>query len=287
MSNSTTTKEGITVKSKAHTLLNIQADAVTWVKDAVETRREMRRGRRFRKTPCRQNRMNRARGGIPPSTKARWQLKLRILDQLRKMYPITDVVVEDIKAVTKKGQRRWNVSFSPLEVGKRWFYSEIEARVLKLSLHQGYETAEIRERLGLKKTSHKLAEVFSAHCVDSWCLANEVVGGHLKPENERLLCVVPLRFHRRQLHALQPSKGGIRRPYGSTRSLGIQRGSLVKHPKYGVVYLGGVLKDRVCLHSLQEGKRLCQNAKVSDLKVLKPNSFRVYNSRKTRFLPSL
>jgi hypothetical protein len=46
-------KEGITIKSEAHTHLNIQADAVTWVRDAVETRREMRRSRRFRKTPCR------------------------------------------------------------------------------------------------------------------------------------------------------------------------------------------------------------------------------------------
>ena len=284
-------KEGFTVKSKAHTLLNIQADAVTWVSEALETRRTMRRGRRFRKTPCRQNRINRARGGLPPSTKARWQLKLRILDQLRKVYPITDVVVEDIKAPSKKGQRKWNVSFSPLEVGKQWFYSEIESRGFTLTLRQGHETAEIRNRLCLKKTSQKMAEVFSAHCVDSWVLSNDVVGGHSNPDNERLLCVVPLRFHRRQLHALQCSEGGIRRPYGSTRSLGMQRGSLVTHKKYGVAYLGGYLKDRVSLHSLQDGKRLTQTAKVSDLKMLKPNSFRVYlpkqREMRTCFLPAV
>src|SRR5215468_3080593 len=39
-------KEALVVKSAAHTYLNIQADAVTWVKDAVETRRTMRRTRR-------------------------------------------------------------------------------------------------------------------------------------------------------------------------------------------------------------------------------------------------
>jgi hypothetical protein len=49
-------KEGYTVKSEAHTYLNINADAVTWVKDAVETRRNMRRVRRYRKTPCRADR---------------------------------------------------------------------------------------------------------------------------------------------------------------------------------------------------------------------------------------
>jgi hypothetical protein len=51
-------KEAFTIKSESHTYLNIQADAVTWVKDAVKTRREMRRGRRFRKTPCRKPRFN-------------------------------------------------------------------------------------------------------------------------------------------------------------------------------------------------------------------------------------
>jgi hypothetical protein len=61
-------KEGWTVKSTAHTYLNIQADAVTWVKEHVEQRRQMRRARRYRKTPCRQPRFNRARGGIPPSS---------------------------------------------------------------------------------------------------------------------------------------------------------------------------------------------------------------------------
>ena len=281
-------KEGFTVKSKAHTLLNIQADAVTWVKDAVETRRNMRRSRRQRKTPCRPNRKNRARGGLAPSTKARWGLKLRILDQLSKIYPITDVVVEDIKAVTKEGQRKWNVSFSPLEVGKAWFYQEIESRGFRLTLQPGYETFILRFMYGLKKTKDKLADDFNAHCVDSWVLAQNVVGGHSKPENTRLLCVVPLQFHRRQLHALQPGEGGVRRPYGSTRSLGIQRGSIVRHPKYGVVYLGGFLKDRLSLHSLTDGKRLTQTAKMSDLRILAYNAFRTYNPEKrARFLPGL
>src|SRR2546429_4768450 len=81
-------KEAFTVKSALHTYLNIQADAVTWVKDHVEARRNARRARRARKTPCRQPRFNRARGGLAPSTKARWQWKLRVLNWLKKMYPI-------------------------------------------------------------------------------------------------------------------------------------------------------------------------------------------------------
>lgn len=76
-------------------------------------------------------------------------------------------------------------------------------------------------------------------------------------------------------------KGGVRKPYGSTRSLGFKRGSLVKHPKFGVAYVGGFLKDRISLHRLTDGKRLCQNAKPSDCKFL------AFNSWRTRLLPCL
>lgn len=272
-------KEGYTVKSSKHTYLNIQADAVTWVRDHVETRRNMRRARRFRKTPCRPNRKNRARGGLPPSTKARWQWKLRLCRWLSKMFPITGFVVEDIKAKTK-GQRRWDVMFSPLEVGKRWFYDEL-GKVAPVETRSGWETKQLRDSLGLKKSKSKMAERFSAHCVDSWVLANEITGGHVKPDNERMLLVTPLRFHRRQLHRLQPGRGGKRTPYGGTRSHGFKRGALVRHPKHGLTYVGGCFRDRISLHSIRDGKRLCQNAKPSETKFL------AYNTWRTRFLSGL
>ena len=270
-------REGLTVKSEAHTYLNIQTEAVTWVKDHLETRRNMRRARRYRKTPCRANRQNRARGGIPPSTMARWQWKLRICWWLAKMFPISHFVVEDIKAVTK-GKRRWDVSFSPLEVGKRWFFLELE-KIAPVETKQGYETKELRDAASLNKTKNKLAEVFEAHCVDSWVLANWYTGGHAQPDNTRLLYIIPLRFHRRQLHRLQPEAGGIRKPYGGTRSLGFTRGSLVKHVKLGLVYIGGFMKNRISLHAVTTGKRLTQQAKPADC------TFLTFNSWRTRLLP--
>jgi hypothetical protein len=87
--------------------------------------------------------------------------------------------------------------------------------------------------------------------------------------------LIPLRFHRRQLHALQPSKGSIRRPYGGTMSLGFKRGTWVRHPKYAVCYVGGTSHDRLSLHRLQDGKRLCQNAKPEDCQFLTLSSFRL------------
>lgn len=268
-------REALTVKSKVHTYLNIQVDAVTWVKGAMKTRREMRGARRRRKTPCRQPRYNRARGSLVPSTKARWQWKLRLCRWLAKMYPIAQFVIEDIKATTRKGGRRWNASFSPLEVGKQWFYGELRT-VAPVETKQGYETKELRDSLGLTKSSKKMAETFNAHCVDSWVLANSWTGGHLLPDSTRLFRIAPLRFHRRQLHRLQPTKLGVRHLYGGTMSHGFKRGSLVKHLKWGLVYVGGSQKDRISLHALADGKRLCHNAKPSDCRFLAFNSWRLH-----------
>lgn len=267
-------REGFTVKSATKTYLNVQTHAVDWVKDAEEASTNMRRARRFRKTPCRKPRFNRKRGGLPPSTKARWQWKLRICNWLSKLFPVTAFVVEDIKAKTFKNGRKWNVMFSPLEVGKKWFYSELE-RLASVHKLQGHETAELRNQLGLKKSKQKLSNKFEAHCVDSWVLANWYTEGHDNPDNTQLIVIVPLRFHRRQLHRFQPSKGGIRSTYGGTMSEGFKRGGIAKHPKYGVVYIGGASKGKVSLHSIATGKRLTQGAKPIDIKFLSYSSWRL------------
>jgi hypothetical protein len=269
-------KEAFTVKSEAHTYLNIQVDAVTWVKDHVETRRTMRRSRRYRKTRYRKMRSNRNINKVRllPSTRARWGLKLRIAHWLTTLFPIETFVVEDIAAMTKPGKRRWNTSFSPLEVGKHWFYTEL-SKLAEFKRYQGYETTQERNALGLKKSKAKLADTFEAHCVDSWVLANLWVGGHTEPDNKAMLYLVPLRFHRRQLHRLQPEKGGIRKSYGGTISLGLKRGSYVKHPKYGLVYVGGTTNGRISLHSLETGKRLTQNAKPEDCGFVTYSSWRM------------
>jgi hypothetical protein len=269
-------KESYGLKSHAHTYLHIQADAVTWVKDAEKTSTQMRRTRRYRKTPYRQCRGNRHQGQtrLPPSTRARWGWKLRIAQWLARRFPITTFVVEDIAAETRPGKRRWNQSFSPLEVGKLWFYTEL-AEIAPLVTREGHYTAALRDQLGLRKTKVKLSDRFEAHAVDSWVLANFYTGGHLTPDNTQILYLVPLRFHRRQLHRLEPAVGGKRAPYGGTISLGFKRGSWVKHPRYGMCYVGGSSAGGISLHAMQTGKRLTQTAKPADLQVLCTASWRM------------
>jgi hypothetical protein len=273
--------EGYSIVGTKDTVLNIMSEATTWVSKAVEQRRIMRRARRYRKTRRRQCRFNnRLSKRIPPSTRARWNTKLRIIQQLEKILPINIIVVEDIKAVTRKtckSQSRWNTAFSPLEVGKQHFYSQINRQLV---LRSGMETKVLREVYGLRKLKNKSKQVFETHCVDAWVLAASMAGPN-HPSTKSLYYLVPLRRHRRQLHRLQPERGGKRKLYGGTLSLGLKRGSLVKHRKHGFCYVGGCLNGNVSLHSVTDGKRLTQTAKKQECKVLTRLEFR------TQFLPCL
>jgi hypothetical protein len=220
-------REGFTIKSRHHTYLNIQSKTPEWLSpdkhpvtkqrmfkkalSKIEKRSEMRQNRRYRKSPyrkCRSDNRLKNKKRIPPSTRARWQAKLRILNIAHQIFPIDYVMVEDIKAQTK-GKRRWDVMFSPLEVGKKWFYEQIDKMGLPCYKIPGWRTAEARKDLELKKSLSKLANKFSAHCVDSWVLANMAVGGHIKPDNEEMLLLNPLQTNRRQLHDQVPKKKWI------------------------------------------------------------------------------
>jgi RRXRR protein len=273
-------REGYSVISAAHTYLNIQAEARERVRDAEEESTRMRRTRRNRKTPCRKPRPNRrqSKKKLPPSTRARWQWKLRLASFLCQIFPVSLFVVEDIKAPTKRGKRRWNRSFSPLEVGKHWFYTEL-GKLAPVAIKPGYETEALRAELGFKKTGKKLAEVWEAHCVDGWVLAYSGIGGKTQPDNVEIVCLASLNWHHRQLHRFQPEKKGKRKPYGGTLSQAIKRGTLVKHPIWGKAYVGGTKDGKLSLHDASTGKRLTQTAKVADCTQIKLLRWR------TRFVP--
>ncbi len=268
--------EGYSVVGTRDTVLNLMVEAPTHVKNAVETRRTLRRARRSRKwrRPCRStNRLNRKKR-IPPSTRSRWQAKARVVKHLKIILPLTCVVVEDVQATTKKG-KKWNLAFSPVQVGKAHLYRLLTDMGLVVQTREGWQTKDLRDHYGLTKTKKKEKQAFDSHCVDAWVLA-ATVSGATAPTCTRLWYVVPARLHRRQLHALQPSKGGIRRPYGGTRSLGLKRGVLVRHSKYGLCTVGGCdrKKKTVSIHDYRSNKRLTQGAKVDACHMLTWVSFR-------------
>ncbi len=275
-------KEGLTVKSEAHTYLNIQADAHNKVGKKVAKRRELRRGRRGRKCPSRKKKQHNLSNmkRIPAGTRARWDWKLRILDWLSKLYPVTHVCVEDIKARTWKEAKKWNRSFSPLQVGKQWFYTEIERR-WQLHTLRGHETKDIRDSLGLKKSSSKLSETFEAHCVDSWCLAYHTIGGDPVVDNKSIFCISPIPIQRRNLHREVPKKGGQRPRYGGTRCLGVTKNTLVKHVKKGLLRVTGHQRGGLTLSEIGSSKQVVLSAKPGTYKILRRLNFRYKTTEET------
>jgi len=259
-------RTGITTTTEKRVICNQLFDAPSEVKKKVEFRKILRKSRRSRKTPYRKCRSNRKIGGVPPSTKARWGAHLRVIDFWKKLIPITVVSLEDIKAETKKYQRKWNKNFSPLEVGKKWFENEVVNRGYKFYKFEGFKTKEQRDHRGFKKTSLKLRDSWDAHNVDSHCLC-ELALGDIKPFFGILKCEF-FKWSRRQIHVSNPQKGGVRKQYGTTRSLGLNRGTLVKHKKLGLTYVGGTSKRGLSLHDVKTGKRLTQDAKKTDCVLL-------------------
>jgi hypothetical protein len=265
-------REAITVKSKNKTFINVLADARTGIKESLEVRRNTRRSRRFRKTPCRKNKLNRKRNKnfIPPSTLARWNSKLRLINILKKIYPISIYVVEDIKAKSFKGKKNWNKNFSPLEIGKKYFYNILKTYG-NLILKEGWETFNKRNELKLVKTIKKLDKIFSAHNVDSWVLANFPFNIQTYPENIDMYYFEQIGLHRRSLHMLQFSKGGIRRRNGGTVSLGIPKGTMIKtkYKKKAIYgYVGGNMNGKLSVHNIENGERISQNINIEEIEIL-------------------
>jgi hypothetical protein len=272
--------EGYSVVGTKETVHNLMVEAPTYVKQAVERRRAMRRARRFRlwRRPCRgQNRLARTRR-LPPSTRIRWEAKARIAQRLATILPLSDVAVEDVQATTRPGAgRRWNQSFSPVQVGKEHLYRLLQRQGLSLHVFPGVVTKQLLDHYRLTKTSRKDAKTFSSHALDAWALAASVSGAPA-PTCARLWYGAPHQLHRRQLHRLEASKGCVRRPYGGTRSLGFKRGTLIHHPKYGLCAVGGYDRDKqqLSLRAYKTNKRLTQHAHPVECHRLTSSAFRCW-----------
>lgn len=253
-------REGYTVLTPKTVVLNITSNTPDWVKKQVEKRHTLRKARRQRKTPYRKMRANRATlhkpNRIPPSTKARWQAKLRLISILQRILPITHINVEDIAAVSKEGKVKWNLAFSPLEVGKNWFYGEVRKLGIQLSTTEGTDTKKHRDSRGFKKLTgkQKMLYTWESHNCDSHSLAEMALKTQIQPFFG-LYQVEFRKFDRRKLHQEQPHKGGIRTRKGGTVSLGWTRGSTVQYRASLWRLSGSSAPHTVDIYNIETGKR--------------------------------
>lgn len=240
---------GIGVQTPKATLwmghLNLPFKAV---KKAMKARRNLRRGRRYRKTPCRECRfLHRTGHKLPPSIKSNRQLELRIIQELCKIFPVTDIVYEIVKA---KG----NKSFSPVMVGQNWMVKQLSKLAQTHTLF-GYETSAIRKYLRLSKDNHKSNPNPATHAVDGIALAaSELinykrlttknsegyiwVGECIITESPFAIIQRPQLF-RRKLHVENPAKGGMRKRHGGTTTpYGFRKGDYVEAIKANNIVRG-------------------------------------------------
>jgi hypothetical protein len=246
------------------------------VKDRMEQRALMRRGRRgrrinrkvkFKLRAHRQKRFNNRRGKkLSPSIRANRQLELRVVVELNKLFPLTQIVYEYVQA-------RGDKSFSPVMVGQIWMLQQLES-IAPTTTKFGWETSNLRDQLGLvKQKTHKGDAILATHAVDGIALASSYFVSYESFENTRdrghiwtieVTLTNPVfkairrpPISRRQLHLMVPAKGGVRRKYGGTTTRhGFRKGDLVNSPK-GIGYVSGDTERQVSV-SDSNWKRLGQ-----------------------------
>lgn len=268
----------------AHLILPFQT-----VRDRIDARRLMRRGRRgrridrkvdFLKRAHRQKRFdNRRQGKLPPSIRVNRQLELRIVFELCKIYPISKIRYEyvraDVDLTSGRKKARSGKGFSAVMVGQKWMLKQLEqfAPVTKI---EGYQTASIRKYLGLTKNKvDKSKSEFNTHAVDGVAIAATTFVEYRQYHFTKVngagwfgsVTITPAIFKvirrppysRRQLHLMVPARDGVRRKYGgSTTRHGLRKGDLVNSPK-GVGYVSGDTEKQVSV-SDANWKRLGQIA---------------------------
>lgn len=272
---------GVAVQSKqcthwlGHIFLPFQK-----VKNRLEQRRIMRRGRRGRrinrKRPYsqrahRQERFdNRKQCKIPPSIKANRDLEYRVLDLLSNVFPLLKVVVEVVKS---RGDKR----FSPVMVAQKWQLKRLSTEY-EVRTKEGWETANLRNKLGLEKHKHSKSDpIIATHAVDGIALAcSEFIKYQIISLNSRgwvgqvTLTPCPLTIirrppiSRRQLHLMVPTKGGKRRKYGGTVTRhGLTKGDFVEATQGNKTVTGWVSGDTKTQVSVSDAnwKRLGQFSK--------------------------
>lgn len=254
------------------------------VKQRMEQRRMLRRSRRSRRInrkasfSLRNHRQvrfdNRKQSKVSPSIKASRQLELRVVKELSKIFPLTAIGYERVRADVDKTKRKTAKSgkgFSPVMSGQNWAIEQMKT-VAPVFIREGWQkdgngTSQVRKHLGLVKDKENKSEAKpETHAVDGVALACGYFvqySRHITANTQGYLWKgdvnvtgSPFRiitrlgtvkrgkeygFFRRQLHFEVPDKSGTRKRKGGTvTSFGFRVGDLVKAHKKTETFVGYV-----------------------------------------------
>jgi len=200
-------------------------------------RSRLRRGRRSRKCRRRANRFNNRRkpkGWIAPSQKAKVDFRLKIVGELCRLYPIANIVIEDV--CFNHYWKRWGKSFSTVEIGKTRVQEELK-KIAPLMTVEGWETAEARRKYNIRKSYCRDALTPRSHANDAAAMLCRHFDRNVDSPTSFFVWSshIPVR---RQLH-LQNFRRGVRRAYGGTTGrYGIRKGDFVEAKVKGKIVRG-------------------------------------------------
>ncbi len=264
------------------------------VKKRMEQRRLMRRNRRGRRInrklsfelrAHRQKRFsNRRNKKVAPSIRANRQLEISVITDLCRIYPISSIVFEYVKAdvdlTSGRKKARSGKGFSPVMVGQVWAIEQL-SKLAPVVKKLGWQTSNLRKHLKLKKQKYSKGDAVPAtHAVDGVVLAasqffdylpfeNSGGRGHcwqgkVEITNAPFFVIRRPPISKRQLHLMVFSKGGNRRKYGGTVTRhGLRKGDYVLAERKGVQYQGwcsGDTKTQISVSDIN-WKRLGQFSK--------------------------
>ncbi|WP_049559828.1 RRXRR domain-containing protein, partial [Limnoraphis robusta] len=224
---------GVAVQSKRDTLIGLNLNLPKKrVQKRLEERRVLRRTRRgrrikrsllFKKRNHRQKRFdNRRQSKLPPSIRANKQLELRVVDELRQLYPIAHAYIERLNKSDSPG-------FTVAAQGQTFLIKEL-GKYFPVALVKGWETSGTREWLKLPKSKNKAEQTPNAHVSDAIALASRhfirytpnTTGFQTGYQWKGVIQVTPFTFgiverlpsRPRKMHDLTVQKGGVRDTYG-------------------------------------------------------------------------
>jgi len=279
--------DGYTVAGTREVVLQGMAVLPRLVHKRMETRRMLRRNRRHRKCRRRKARFNNRKkkdGWIAPSQLAKVQLRIRLMERLCRLFPISDDVIEDVRFNHFK--ERWGKHFSTVEIGKTMVYEAAE-KLAKLWKCNGWETAQARKDYGIKKCSQKSKLAPESHANDAWAMCCWLFGE--KPENTTGEFYVWRRQEcsRRQLHLQNFSKGGNRRAYGGTTrpNSDLRKGDVICYKDSTIGYVGGWTRGGKVLSLVSTDNKRIRQVGVGTIELL-AHAPHILTKRRGGFLPT-
>jgi len=233
--------------------LRMMAVLPSGVHKKMETRRNLRRARRFRNTrrrPCRPR--SQGPDWIAPSQLAKVQFRLAIVKEICRLFPVAHFIVEDVKF--DHYNKRYGKCFSTVEIGKTAYYAELRSMGI-LILVDGWQTKLWRNAFGLKKCSSKSKQAPESHANDAVAMLAGLAGCEL--DNAPFWVYRRPEFARRSLHRQQFQEDGIRPRFGGTCN-----GGNLRKGDYVQVGVNSFVKDKTGKFVKDENDKAKREVKI-------------------------